>query len=87
MDLTSCLPAEMQRHADKPMTLSDGPAAPQEGSSGAPEVRTSKMTPHDRRNKGQNRYVEAIGAGTPDTINTFNDNKKTTFLQDNQSLG
>lgn len=53
------------------MTLSDEPAAPQEGSSGAPEVRTSKMTPHDRRDKGQNRYVEAIGAGIPNMIRTF----------------
>lgn len=53
------------------MTLSDGPAAPQEASSGATEVRTSKMTPHDRRDKGQNSYVEAIGAGTPVMISTF----------------
>lgn len=46
------------------MMLSDGLAAPQEGSSGAAEVRTPKMTPHDRRDKGQNRSVEAIGWDT-----------------------
>lgn len=53
------------------MTLSDRLAAPQEGSSGAAEVRTPKMTPHDRTDKDQNRSVEAIGAGTPDMVRTF----------------
>lgn len=53
------------------MTLSDGLAAPQEGSSGAAEVRTPKMTPHDRRDKDQNIFVEATGAGTPDMVRTF----------------
>lgn len=82
------MPAETQQHTHA-QTNPDGPAAPQDASSGAAEVRTSKMASHDRRDKGQNRNVEALGAGTPDLIRTFIKlllliMKTKTFLQNNQ---